>query len=141
MRLPAKILYAYKAIIELALSYNSHVPLTIERIARAQNIPKQFLVHLLIRLKNAGLVRSVRGTEGGYLLNRAPCEISLANVFSVMDDNFIVRQAGANTQDESNKILMKICDDAGKRMINALEEQTFDSLILRFRTQNLNYCI
>jgi Rrf2 family protein len=52
----------------------------IEELATGQKIPPNYLVQILIELKAKGIVRSVRGKEGGYLLARTPAEISLGDV-------------------------------------------------------------
>lgn len=141
MKLTAKVQYAYKAILELALRYNNHVPIRINTIAQAQKIPRQFLVQLLIRLRNAGLVRSVRGMEGGYLLARAPSKISLAQVVRALDADVIAHSKQTGADDESGRILMQICDDINTGVIKSLEEKTFDNLISRLKIHDLTYCI
>ena len=49
-------------------------------LAAEQSIPANYLVQILIELKSQGLVRSLRGKEGGYLLGRSPSQITLADV-------------------------------------------------------------
>ena len=58
----------------------------IKTIAEAQGIPQRFLVQILLQLKTAGLVTSVRGAAGGYQLSRPPEAISLAEVINAIDD-------------------------------------------------------
>jgi DNA-binding IscR family transcriptional regulator len=69
MKIPAKIEYAYKAVLELALRYNKENPVQINTICEAQVVPKKFLIHLLLRLKNANIVNSSRGAD---IIYRAP---------------------------------------------------------------------
>ena len=52
----------------------------VEDLAKEQGVPPNYLVQILIELKALGIARSVRGKEGGYLLGRAPSEITLGNV-------------------------------------------------------------
>lgn len=52
----------------------------VDQVAAAQGIPANYLVQILIELKAQGIVRSVRGKEGGYLLARPPAEVTLADV-------------------------------------------------------------
>jgi len=77
MRVSAKADYAVRAALELAAGDG---PVKGERIAEAQSIPLKFLENILVDLRHAGLVRSQRGPEGGYWLERPPEEISLAEV-------------------------------------------------------------
>lgn len=84
MRITAKVDYAMRAGIELARAYpvdgSRPVPLTRQAIADAQEIPAKFLEHILADLKRSRLVASVRGADGGYWLNRAPEDITMADI-------------------------------------------------------------
>lgn len=84
MRLNARVDYALRAIVELAAAERG-VPLTSERIAKAQEIPPKFLESILLQLRRGGVVYAQRGPEGGYWLARPAAEISLADVIEVID--------------------------------------------------------
>src|SRR5258708_29558323 len=86
MRVSAKAEYACVAMLELAASYSEAQPVRIKAIADAQGIPQRFLVQILLQLKTAGLVASVRGAAGGYQLARSPQSISLAAIINAIDD-------------------------------------------------------
>jgi Rrf2 family protein len=83
MRVSAKADYAVRAAVELAAAESS--PVKGELIAQAQQIPLKFLENILSELRHAGLVRSQRGTEGGYWLARPPEEITLADVIRAVE--------------------------------------------------------
>ena len=85
MRVSAKAEYACVAMLELAASHREPQPVRIKAIAEAQGIPQRFLVQILLQLKGAGLVTSVRGAAGGYQLTRPPEKISLADVVNTID--------------------------------------------------------
>ena len=85
MRVSAKAEYACVAMMELAGSYSDPQPVRIKAIADAQGIPPRFLVQILLALKTAGLVVSVRGAAGGYQLARPPDSISLASIINAID--------------------------------------------------------
>ncbi len=84
MRISAKADYALRACVELA-SAEGVGPVKGDRIAQAQEIPVKFLENILGDLRQAGLVRSQRGVEGGYWLARPAAEISLAEVIRAVD--------------------------------------------------------
>jgi Rrf2 family protein len=86
MRISAKAEYACVAVLELAANYTDQQPVRIKAIADAQGIPPRFLVQILLQLKTAGLVASVRGASGGYQLAKPPESISLAAVINAIDD-------------------------------------------------------
>lgn len=83
MRVSAKADYAIRAAVELAAAGDG--PVKGERIAQAQQIPPNFLENILADLRNAGLVASRRGAEGGYWLARPAAEVSLAEVIRAVD--------------------------------------------------------
>jgi Rrf2 family protein len=83
VRVSAKADYAIRAAVELAAAGGG--PLKGERIAQAQAIPIKFLENIMVDLRNAGLVRSQRGAEGGYWLARPADEINLAAVIRAVD--------------------------------------------------------
>ena len=83
MRVSAKTDYALRACVELAAQGDG--PVKGERIAQAQEIPLKFLENILGDLRQAGIVRSQRGVEGGYWLARPSEEISLAEVVRAVE--------------------------------------------------------
>jgi Rrf2 family protein len=83
MRVSAHADYALRAAIELAAVPDRHV--TIEQLARAQDIPGTFLETILLHLRRSNIVRSRRGPDGGFWLARPASEISLADVIRAID--------------------------------------------------------
>ena len=84
MRTTAKADYAVRAAVELA-AVGTGEPVKADQIAEAQSIPLNFLENILSELRRAGIVESRRGAAGGYLLARAPEEISLADVIRAVE--------------------------------------------------------
>lgn len=80
MKLSAKSDYAARAVIGLARRFQSGDSVRVEDLAAEQGIPPNYLVQILIELKSQQIVKSLRGKEGGYLLARAPAEITMADV-------------------------------------------------------------
>lgn len=85
MKLSAKVDYAVRAALELAAAGDHS--LKGEQIASAQDIPPRFLENILGDLRQAGLVHSQRGTEGGYRLARPASEITVADVMRIEAGN------------------------------------------------------
>jgi Rrf2 family protein len=83
MRVSAKADYAIRAAVELAAAGDG--PVKGDRIAKAQGIPPNFLENILADLRNAGIVGSRRGAEGGYWLARPAGDVSLAEVIRAVD--------------------------------------------------------
>jgi Rrf2 family protein len=84
MRISAKVDYAVRAAIELAAAAGER-PVKGERIAQAQDIPLKFLENILGDMRHAGLVRSQRGSDGGYWLNRPPASVTVADVIRAVE--------------------------------------------------------
>jgi len=84
MKLSTRTRYGMRALLELALAHKA-APLQIKVIAERQNISNKYLEQLVAMLKTAGLVRSVRGPHGGYLLAAPPQDIKLSDVFRTLE--------------------------------------------------------
>jgi Rrf2 family protein len=88
VRVSAKVDYAVRASVELAAAQERDgalQPMKAEALARAQDIPLKFLVNILQGLRQAGIVQSRRGPDGGHLLARPAAEISIADVIRAID--------------------------------------------------------
>lgn len=88
MRVSAKVDYAVRASVELAVAQQRPGPprpVKAEALSRAQEIPLKFLENILQGLRQAGLVESRRGPDGGHLLGRPAAEISIADVIRAID--------------------------------------------------------
>ncbi len=77
--------YAIKAMIHIAKNQEKNENIFSSTIATEENIPKKFLEGILRDLRNGQLLKSRRGSKGGYLLNKKPEEISLTCVIRLMD--------------------------------------------------------
>ena len=89
MELSCKSEYALLALLELATQYQSGEPLQIRQIAAQQNIPDRYLEQLLATLRRGGVVKSQRGAKGGYILAREPWKITLLEVLSCLEGDYV----------------------------------------------------
>jgi len=82
-----KMKYALKALLALADEAAKPVPeaLTIEVIAKRSGTPKRFLEHILLEVRNAGIIASTRGRSGGYQLIKPPAEVSISELLRLID--------------------------------------------------------
>src|ERR1043166_4572220 len=91
--------------LELAAQDGDSQPVRLKAIAEAHEIPERFLVQILLQLKVAGLVISTRGAAGGYVLAKAPDQITIADIVSVIDrDTRAERAVGAEKKKPPPKI-------------------------------------
>src|SRR5271157_2997705 len=84
MKVSQKGLYALLAMMVLTRRYTQGA-IRIRDIAYEENLPEKFLELILLELKNARIVESVRGAKGGYRLRRAPAEIKLSEIIRLID--------------------------------------------------------
>jgi Rrf2 family protein len=84
MKVSQKGLYALQAMMMLARRYNQGA-IKIRDIAYEENLPEKFLELILLEMKNARMVESVRGARGGYALRRSPDEIYLSEIIRLID--------------------------------------------------------
>lgn len=84
LKLSTKGKYGLKAMFELALSSNGE-PVSLKYIAKKQGISDQYLEQIFSILKKAGLVKSVRGAQGGYYISKKPNEITVADILKVLE--------------------------------------------------------
>ncbi len=86
MKLTSKGRYAVTAMLDVAL-HASVGPVTLADISERQEISLSYLEQLFARLRKQGLVSSVRGPGGGYLLGKAPAEISVGDVIAAVNES------------------------------------------------------
>jgi Rrf2 family cysteine metabolism transcriptional repressor len=69
---------------DLALNYGD-IPISIKSISERQNISEYYLEQLFASLRKADLIKSIRGAQGGYLLNREPKDITVAEIIETLE--------------------------------------------------------
>jgi len=84
LKISQKCLYALEALMTLGHRYGTGT-VKIRQIAMDNDLPEKFLELILLELKNARIVESVRGAKGGYQLRRSPSEIYLSEIIRLID--------------------------------------------------------
>ena len=87
MKVSLRSTYGIMAAVDMAMQ-DGFTPVHAKSIARRQGIPARFLEQVLQSMKKAGVVSSVRGAQGGYVLTKKPSELSVAEVLEALDDSF-----------------------------------------------------
>jgi Rrf2 family transcriptional regulator, iron-sulfur cluster assembly transcription factor len=144
MRLTTKGRFAVTAMIDLAMR-NTEGPVTLAGISERQKISLSYLEQLFAKLRRQGLVESVRGPGGGYLLARAAASVSVADIIRAVDEPIETTQCGGmeNCQDDhrcmthelwaglsthiyaylSSVTLAQLVEQQHKRKVDVLEDQ------------------
>ncbi|NGT30883.1 Rrf2 family transcriptional regulator [Clostridium perfringens] len=84
MKLSTKGRYGVKAMVDLAIHYGG-LPVSIKSISQRQNISEYYLEQLFSSLRKAKLIKSIRGAQGGYILNRQPEDITVSDIIEVLE--------------------------------------------------------
>lgn len=90
MKLSTKARYAVLALVDLAMNLQKvngkSVPVSLLDIAGRQNLSQSYLEQLFNKLRHAGIVQSVRGSSGGYFINRPLKDLSIAHIVDAVDE-------------------------------------------------------
>jgi Rrf2 family protein len=119
--LSKKISYAIAAMYELAKSY--HIgKLHLSTISDAQKIPKNFLVQVLLQLKQHDLVETIRGKEGGYRLKKSPQSTTIFDIISALTSFELIEYDG------NCPILQKYWSEVEEKLIELFSQKTLADL-------------
>jgi Rrf2 family protein len=129
MKISAREEYACSAVLELALNYDTEAPVRVQDIAQRQSIPMKFLFQIMQILKRLDIVRSRRGTEGGFTLTRPPSQITVGDVIKAMSGPYV------QLSSEGNGIspFKSIWEDVDRAIGGVLDNITFEELVRRER--------
>lgn len=149
MKISTKGRYGLRSILDVALN-EKEGPVTIHSIAKRQGISERYLEQLLIVMKQRGLIKSIRGFQGGYLLNRDPQDITVGDVIRALEGPIApvdcVNEDDTEQCTRSNGCITKVVwEDLKQAMIKVLDSYTIKDLMVEAdKRQTLfvdNYCI
>jgi Rrf2 family transcriptional regulator, cysteine metabolism repressor len=132
-----KTVYALRAIYELAKRYGQGA-VSIPLIAEAQNVPPRFLENILLQLKQAGIVESLRGREGGYALARTPDLVKVGDVLRAIEGPmYPVSCLGDKAQEtcpmRQDCVFIPMWREAQEAMLAVYDGTSFEDLVARGR--------
>jgi Rrf2 family protein len=133
MKISQKGLYALQAMMMLARRYNQGA-IRIRDIAYEENLPEKFLELILLEMKNARMVESVRGAKGGYALRRPPGEIHLSEIIRLIDGPLapFADAEGLRSlidKDPAHRALYKVFLDVRDAAAKILEHTTLEDIV------------
>jgi Rrf2 family cysteine metabolism transcriptional repressor len=140
MKLSTRTRYGVRAILELAENHGKG-PLQIKIIAHRQDISAKYLEQLMAILKSAGLVRSFRGSKGGYLLAKGPNRIKLSDVFNALEGpSAITVECLENENDcarAADCVARQLWAEVEAAVENVLQSMTLQDLVDRARKNRM----
>lgn len=130
MRISTKGRYGLRAVIDLAL-YSEIEPVSISSIALRQDISEGYLEQIMTLLKKAGLIKSIRGAGGGYVLAKEIDEISVGDILRALEGNLEPVECSAYRQEDGCQAADKCVTKYVWLRINESINRTVDEISLR----------
>ena len=133
MKLTSKGRYAVMALVDLARFDNIN-PVSLRDISLRQGISLDYLEQIFSKLRKKDLVHSVRGNQGGYILNKKAKEIKLTNIFEAVDEKVKTVQCKKESKKSCNGKLTKclthnLWDELENHINNFFEEKSLEDLV------------
>ena len=133
MKLTSKGRYAVMALVDLA-RFDSINPVSLRDISLRQGISLDYLEQIFSKLKRNNIVKSIRGTQGGYILNKNPNDIKLTNIFYAVDENIKTVQCKKESKKGCNGKATKcithdLWDELENHINNFFENKSLEDLI------------
>ena len=135
MKLSTKGKYGVRAVFEIARWYGKG-PLTIKEIADRQGISLSYLEQILYRLGKAGLIESVRGPAGGYLLARKPSDLTIGDIVRVLEGPIALTHClepgeASECYQTDDCVARMVWEKVGAKIEEALDSISFEDLLLQ----------
>ena len=133
MRLTSKGRYAVMALVDLA-RFDGINPVSLRDISLRQGISLDYLEQIFSKLKKNEIVKSIRGTQGGYVLNKNPNDIKLTNIFHAVDEKVKTVQCKKESKKgcngKSTKCLThNLWDELETHINNFFDKKSLDDLV------------
>lgn len=135
MKLSTKCRYGLRALVDLAVfSENGHVAL--HEIAGRQEISLKYLEQDFSVLRRAGIVKSVKGAQGGYLLSKSPFDIRISEIVSVLEGDLLLIDITDSEQTDIRAFLTRrVWTKVNESVSNSLKSITLADLVDDYRLQ------
>jgi Rrf2 family transcriptional regulator, cysteine metabolism repressor len=141
MKLSTKGKYGVRAVFEIACHYGNG-PISIKEIAERQGISFSYLEQILHKLAKAGLIDSVRGPAGGYLLARQPSELTIGDIVRVLEGPIALSHClepgeSADCYQADDCVARMVWAKVGAKIEEALDSISFNDLLQRKQKEAL----
>jgi Rrf2 family protein len=132
MKLSTRGRYSTRLMLELAFGYNT-CPVLLKDISSSQDISLKYLGQLIIPLKVAGLIKSTRGSHGGYFLARPPEKIKLSEILKTVEGTLDIAECIKSPDicyRSKNCVARKIWEKASRQFYNVFESITLKDMLV-----------
>ena len=132
MKISTKGRYGLRILLDIALYKTGGKPRIIREIAANQEISEKYISRLIVDLRKAGFVKSVRGTNGGYILSRRPGDIRVLDVIEVMEGPLSI----VNCTDPADRSCHRAGNCPAQQMWREINEK-FRAVLAEYTLQDL----
>ncbi|MDD5434098.1 MAG: RrF2 family transcriptional regulator [Nitrospira sp.] len=141
MKFSVKSEYAVSAVLDMAL-HTDKGPVHVKAIAKRQAIPIRFLEQVMASLKKAGIVDSIRGAQGGYVLLRPPAMINVAHIVEAIEGPISsLDGSNGNPEDRENHtngfVIKEVWEDVKKAVSDTLSKVSIDDMCKKKREREV----
>ncbi len=126
VKIPVKLDYTCRILCELARHYDGGEPVRIDDLSEVEAVPANFLAQILGELKNAKLVVSRRGVQGGFLLARAPDQITLFDIVQAIEGDLM--ELSGNFDGKSGRRMKQIWNEIRGVAVERARAHTLDKM-------------
>lgn len=147
LKISAKARYGLRILLDIALHEDDPAPRTTAAIAESQQLSLKFISRLVIPLRQAGMIRSIRGVSGGFRLARPPAEISLLDIVETLQGPVEILDCLGEASPcprAQGCVSRSVWNDVNTAFSNALSALTLEQVLARTRehaANGLDYCI
>lgn len=128
MKLSTKGRYGLRALVDLAVhSYKGHQPLA--QIAERQNISEIYLEQVFSTLRKNGVVKSIKGAQGGYLLNEEPKNITTGKILRILEGDLSIVDEKVRSDSEEKSVAYCVYENVWRKIDENINELV-DSITL-----------
>lgn len=133
MKIPVKLDYTCRILCELARRYDGGEPVRIDDLSEVESVPANFLAQILGELKNAKLVVSRRGVQGGFLLARAPDQITLFDIVQAIEGDLM--ELSGNFDGKSGRRMKQIWNEIRGVAVERARAHTLDKMAAKIEVE------
>jgi len=133
VKIPVKLDYSCRILCELARHYEHGEPVRIDDLSKVEAVPANFLAQILGELKNAKLVVSRRGVQGGFLLARAPDQITLFDVVQAIEGDLM--ELSGNFDGRSGRKLKQIWNEIRGAAVARARDYTLEAMAAKVEAE------
>jgi Rrf2 family protein len=142
MKISTKGRYGLRAVMDLCLNSSGDY-VSLISIAERQNISKNYLEQVFSALRKTGIVKSVKGSQGGYLLNGKTSEFTIGNILRALEGDLSVVKDESTSSRIEHCIKMNLWDKIDQKLYQIIDNMTLEDLINEYNkgTDSMMYYI